>query len=113
VVSYLTVMNSSRNSRFDFKVGDKVAVGQKIIEGGKERIQNFEGLVIAISGRGEGKTFTVRKIGAGQVAIERIFPLSSPWILKISVKKEGRVRRAKLYYQREYFGKKAQGKFAK
>jgi len=105
-------MNSSKGTRFDFKIGDKVVVVQKIIENGKERVQNFEGLVIAISGRGENKMFTVRKIATGQVAVERIFPFTSPWILEVDVKKQGKVRRAKLYYVREFFGKRAQGKFA-
>jgi len=105
-------MNSSKNTKYNFKVGDKVVVSQKILEGGKERTQNFEGLVIAISGRGENKMFTVRKVSTGQIAVERIFPFTSPWILKVEVKKEGKVRRAKLYYVREFFGKRAQGKFA-
>lgn len=67
----------------------------------KERIQVFEGKVIGIRGRGENKTFTVRRIGVGGVEIERIFPLSSPWITKIEVKEKGDVRRAKLYYLRK------------
>jgi len=105
-------MNSSKDKKFNFKVGDKIVVSQKIVEGGKERTQDFEGLVLAISGRVENKMFTVRKVATGQVAVERIFPLSSPWILKVEVKKKGKVRRAKLYHVREFFGKRAQGKFA-
>lgn len=105
-------MNSSKGTRFDFKIGDKVVVVQKIIENGKERIQNFEGLVIAISGRKENKMFTVRKVATGQVAVERIFPFSSPWVLKVEVKRQGKARRAKLYHVREFFGKRAQGEFA-
>ncbi|HJZ05856.1 50S ribosomal protein L19 [Candidatus Amesbacteria bacterium RIFCSPHIGHO2_01_FULL_48_32] len=80
--------------------GDLVRVHLKIIEGEKERIQVFEGMVIAIRGRGENKSFTVRKLAAGNIGVERIFPIHSPWIAKVEVKKQGQVRRAKLYYLR-------------
>jgi len=85
-----------------FAVGDKIRVSQKIHEGGKQRTQLFEGLVIAIKNRGENKTFTVRKIGEARIGIERIFPLASPTIEKIVVIKKGfgGVNRAKLYYVR-------------
>lgn len=83
-------------------VGDIVRVHLRIKEGDKERIQIFEGLLIAIRGRGEeSKTFTVRKMSTANVGVERIFPVTSPWIAKIEVKKTGQVRRAKLYYVRE------------
>lgn len=87
----------------EFGVGDTVRVVQKITEGDKERLQAFEGMVIRIKGRDVNKSFTVRKIGAAQVGIERIYPLSSPSIEKIEVVKRGLrgVRRAKLYYTRE------------
>ena len=80
--------------------GDIVRVHQRILEEeGKERVQVFEGMVIKIRGRGGDKTFTVRKISSG-IGGERIFPVDSPWISKVEVKKKGNVRRAKLYYVR-------------
>ena len=91
----------------EIKPGQTVKVYQKIKEGGKERIQPFEGLVIAQKhGRGLDGTFTVRKIASG-VGVERIYPLHSPAIDKIEVLKTAKVRRAKLYYMRERFGKRA------
>ncbi len=74
----------------------------------RERIQVYEGIVIAIKGQGEGRSFTVRRIGAAGVGIERIFPLNSPWIKVVEVKKSGKVRRAKLYYLRKKMGKEAE-----
>lgn len=89
------------------KPGYTVAVHQKIKEGEKERVQIFEGLVIQIgSGHGADKTFTVRKVVEG-IGVEKIFPLYSPKIEKIQVKKEGKVRRARLYYMSNRFGKSA------
>jgi len=99
--------NQANFGETTFSVGDTVIVSQKIVEGGKTRIQNFEGIVIAIRGKGEEKTFTVRKIAVGGVGVERIWPLNSPWITKIKVKKKGKVRRAKLYYLRQKTTKKA------
>ena len=90
----------------DFKVGDTVRVHAKIIEGDKERIQVFEGVVISRANGGNRATFTVRKISYG-VGVERIFPLHSPRIDKITVVSRGRIRRAKLYYLRELSGKAA------
>jgi len=89
-----------------FSAGDTVLVHQRVIEGAKERIQIFKGVVIALKGRGSHASFTVRKISSG-VGVERTFPLNSPSIAKIEVEKEGRVRRAKLYYLRERTGKAA------
>jgi large subunit ribosomal protein L19 len=90
-----------------FRSGDTVNVGVKVIEGNKSRVQNFEGVVIAISsGGGMDKTFTVRKISNG-VGVERIFPINSPNVDSIKVLKKGKVRRAKLYYLRELKGKAA------
>ena len=94
----------------EFKSGDTISVGVKVIEGEKSRIQIFKGLVIAISaGSGMGKTFTVRKISNG-VGVERIFPLHSPNLDSIDVVKKGKVRRAKLYYLRNRQGKAAKVK---
>ena len=89
-----------------FKAGDTVTVAYKIIEGSKERIQLFRGVVIKISGHQEKKRFTVRKM-SGTVGVERIFPLESPNIESIEVNKVGKVRRAKLYYLRKLTGKAA------
>lgn len=90
----------------DFQPGDTIKVHSKIIEGDKQRIQVFEGVVISRKGGGSRETFTVRKISYG-VGVERIFPLHSPRIAKIEVVRKGRVRRAKLYYLRELKGKAA------
>jgi large subunit ribosomal protein L19 len=89
-----------------FKAGDTVTVAYRIIEGTKERIQEFRGDVIKIVGHEGKKRFTVRKI-SGNVGVERIFPLESPFIESITVNKHGKVRRAKLYYLRALTGKKA------
>lgn len=89
-----------------FKAGDNVTVNYKIIEGNKERIQSFRGDVIKKQGEGTTATFTVRKISDG-VGVERLFPFHSPNIDSIVLNKSGRVRRAKLYYQRERSGKSA------
>lgn len=91
----------------DFQVGDTVVVHYKIIEGKKTRIQPYEGIVISKRGEGMSKTFMVRKIGADGIGVERIFPLYSPNIEKIVVKKHGKVRRAKLYYLRGKVGRAA------
>jgi large subunit ribosomal protein L19 len=88
----------------DFCVGDQIDVHQRILEGQKERIQVFSGVVIARRGDGLRATFTVRRIVQGE-GVERIFPLHSPKIAKIDVKRTGRVRRAKLYYLRDRVGK--------
>jgi len=89
-----------------FKAGDNVTVNYKIIEGAKERIQSFKGDVIKIQGTGSTISFTVRKISDG-VGVERLFPIYSPNVESVIVNKAGRVRRAKLYYQRERSGKSA------
>ncbi len=88
----------------DFKTGDTINVHVRVVEGDKERIQQFQGVVIARRGAGINTTITVRKISDG-VGVERIFPLHSPRIAKIEKIKEGRVRRAKLYYLRELAAK--------
>jgi large subunit ribosomal protein L19 len=89
-----------------FKAGDNVTVNYRIIEGNKERIQSFKGDVIKLQGTGATASFTVRKISDG-VGVERLFPFFSPNIESIELNKAGRVRRAKLYYQRERSGKSA------
>jgi large subunit ribosomal protein L19 len=91
----------------DFRAGDTVRVAVRIKEGNKERVQNYEGVCIAIRGEGTGKTFNVRKIGANNVGVERIFPLYSESIEGIEVVRRGRVRRAKLFYLRNLRGKAA------
>ena len=92
-----------------FNVGDTVKVGYKIIEGGKERVQNFEGVVIAKRNGGVAETFTVRHISYG-VGVEKTYPLHSPKIAYITVVRKGKVRRAKLYYLRGLTGKAAKVK---
>ena len=89
-----------------FRPGDTVKVHFKIVEGGKERIQIYEGLVIAIKNSRAGRTFTVRKNSYG-VGVERVFPIHSPRIARIEVSRSGKVRRAKLYYIRHKIGKAA------
>lgn len=81
-------------------VGDLVKLHLKIKEGDKERIQVFEGMIISIRGAGENQTFTVRKIAAGNIGVERIFPSLFPNLVKVEIKKLGKVRRSKLYYVR-------------
>ncbi len=90
----------------EFRPGDTLRVSVKIVEGDKERVQDFEGVCIRIKGNGLKETFTVRRVSYG-VGIERIFPMHSPRIEKIEVVRRGKVRRAKLYYLRDLKGKKA------
>ena len=89
----------------EIKPGDLVKVYTKIIEGDKERLAPFQGVVIKVKGSDIGKTFTVRKVSAG-VGIERIFPVHSPMIVRVEVKKKGKVRRAKLTYLRQRKGRR-------
>ena len=89
-----------------FRPGDTISIGVKVVEGGKTRIQNFEGIVIALSGSKMNRTFTIRKISNG-IGVERIFPLNSPNFESLKVTKKGKVRRAKLYYLRNLKGKAA------
>ena len=91
----------------EFRAGDTVKVAVRIKEGSKTRVQNYEGLCIAIRGQGTGRTFMVRKMGANSVGVERIFPLYSDSIESIEVLRKGRIRRAKLFYLRELKGKAA------
>jgi len=95
-----------RNDLPEFRVGDTLRLRVKVIEGEKERIQPFEGVVIRINGGGNRRTFTVRKVSYG-IGVERIFPLNSPRIESIRVLRRGKVRRARLYYLRSRSGKRA------
>lgn len=90
----------------NFNPGDTIAVSYKIKEGNKERIQIFKGVVIQIKGHGANKRFTVRKI-SNNVGVERIFPFNSPFIEKVELLRQGKVRRTRLYYLRGLTGKKA------
>jgi len=90
----------------EFNSGDTITVSYRIKEGNKERIQQYRGVVIRISGHGSKKRFTVRKISEN-VGVERIFPIESPFIESIAINKHGKVRRTKLYYLRNLTGKKA------
>ena len=94
------------NTLSEFKAGDTITVHYKIVEGNKERIQQFQGVVIQRKGAGSTATFTVRKI-SNNIGVERIFPVASPFIDKIDVNKHGVVRRARIFYLRELRGKSA------
>ena len=100
------VEKEQQKSLMKFSVGDSVNVHTRVVEGDKERIQIFNGIVIGRKGRGLNETFTVRRISYGE-GVERVFPLHSPRIAKIEVEKQGRVRRAKLNYLRTRKGKEA------
>ena len=101
-----TTADQQRTDYPVFNTGDRVKVHVRVIEGNKERIQPFEGDVISLRGDGNNKTFTVRKISSG-VGVERIFPYNSPKIAQIDMIRQGKVRRAKLYYLRKLSGKAA------
>lgn len=106
-----TILNIGiqERSNFDkFEVGNRISVSQKIKEGEKERLQIFEGDVIAIHNKGIATTFTVRRIGANAISIERIFPYYSPLVESVKFVRTGQVRRAKLYYLRDRIGKAAE-----
>lgn len=100
----LAEQSSLREQTLDFEIGDTVNVHTRILEGNKERIQVFTGVVIARRGSGTRETFTVRRIVAGE-GVERTFPVNTPKIAKLEVVRHGRVRRAKLFYLRERTGK--------
>ena len=105
-VAFVHEQLTNKKSLPKFKAGDNITVNYRIIEGNKERIQSFRGDVIKLQGEGATATFTVRKISDG-IGVERLFPFFSPNIESVVVNKSGRVRRAKLYYQRERSGKSA------
>ena len=108
MTNIIAEIEKSRMTRVvpDFKPGDTVVVNVKVVEGDRERLQAYEGVVIAISNRGFNSSFTVRKISHGE-GVERTFQTHSPSIAEISVKRRGNVRRAKLYYLRDLSGKAA------
>jgi len=87
--------------------GDTIRISQEIVEGDKKRVQIFEGIIIAIKNRGTGKSITVRKIGTNGIGIEKIFPIALPSIKTVELKRQGQVRRGKLYYLRDRVGKAA------
>ncbi|NCN09183.1 MAG: 50S ribosomal protein L19 [Leptospira sp.] len=99
-------LESEQKNEINFEIGDTVKVYYRIVESGKERIQAYEGVVISISNKGYSKTFTVRRISY-DVGVERIFPVHSPKIARIELIRKGKVRRAKLFYLRDKFGKEA------
>ncbi len=110
----MNILDKIRNEqvkaeRHEFNVGDTIRIHVKIVEGDTERIQQFQGTVIARHGKGIEETFTVRRVQAGQ-GVERVFPINSPRIDKIEVVRRGDVRRAKLYYLRDKVGKAARVK---
>ena len=94
------------NNHPKFGAGDTITVSYKIKEGNKERIQKFRGVVIQVRGRGNTRTFTIRKM-SGNIGVERIFPISSPFIDNIELNKRGSVRRKRIFYLRNLTGKKA------
>lgn len=100
----LAEQSSLRDKPLKFEIGDTIEVHTRILEGDKERIQIFSGVVIATRGSGTRETFTVRRIVAGE-GVERTFPVNSPKIASVEVKRHGRVRRAKLFYLRDRTGK--------
>lgn len=101
-------MISAKFNDTEFNIGDTIRVSTTVVEGNKTRVQVFEGILIALSGRGENKMMTVRHIGPGGIGVERKWPLDARSIVKIEVKKKaGKVRRSKLYYLRELTGKRA------
>lgn len=105
-ISFVHEQTNKGNELPAFRAGDTVIVDYKIVEGDKSRIQAFRGDVIQIKGEGQTRTFTVRKMSNG-VGVERIFPLSSPNVDKVTIVKHGKVRRSRLFYLRDRVGKKA------
>lgn len=105
-INFVHEQMSEKKDFPEFRPGDNVVVSYRIVEGDKQRIQDFRGDVIQIKGHGATRTFTVRKVSNG-IGVERIFPITSPNITEIKVLKRGKVRRAKLYYLRDLVGKKA------
>lgn len=95
-------MISAKYNETDIHIGDTVRVHSKVVEGEKTRTQVFEGVLMRIKGRGENKTFTIRRVGSGGIGVERIWPLNSNSLVKIEVKKKAAgIRRSKLYYLRD------------
>ena len=105
----IIAQDSMKSDVPEFSIGDTIRIGVNIREGDKERVQNFEGTVIAKKGSGVAETFTVRRVSYG-VGVERVFPLHSPNVKEITIVRKGKVRRAKLYYLRDRVGKAAKVK---
>lgn len=105
----LIAVDSQKKELPEFNIGDTIRIGVNIREGEKERVQHFEGTVIARKGSGVSETFTVRRVSYG-VGVERVFPIHSPNVKDVTVVRKGRVRRAKLYYLRDRIGKAAKVK---
>ncbi|WP_421753818.1 50S ribosomal protein L19 [Croceimicrobium sp.] len=106
LVQYVQDQYTTKNEFPEFAAGDTITVYYKITEGNKERIQFFRGVVLQRRGNGTTETFTIRKM-SGNVGVERIFPLNMPALDKIEINKRGKVRRARIFYQRERTGKAA------
>lgn len=105
---YNSPMISAKVGEINLHIGDTVRVSSKVVEGTRERVQVFEGILIRLKGRGENTTLTVRRIGPGGVGVERIWPLNSNSVVKIEVKRKAdHVRRSKLYYLRNLTGRAA------
>lgn len=104
IIKRIEAQLGMKNEKFNFRTGDTLKVYTKVVEGDSERIQVFDGVLIARRGSGISESFTVRKISYG-VGVERVFPIRSPRIDKIELVKTGKVRRAKIYYLRELSGK--------
>ncbi|MBR0535116.1 MAG: 50S ribosomal protein L19 [Clostridia bacterium] len=100
----LIAQDSLKAEKPSFEIGDTIRIGVKIREGERERIQEFEGTVIAKNGSGISETFTVRRVSYG-VGVERVFPIHSPNVADVKIVRRGKVRRAKLYYLRDRVGK--------
>lgn len=100
-------MNSAQILGTKISIGDLIDVHHKIKEEDKEKVQIYRGIVISIKGKATGKSFTVRRIGAGSIGVERIWPVLSPSLVKIEVKQKGQLKRAKLYYLRYRHGREA------
>jgi len=105
-LNYIETNFTKKTEMPDFKAGDTITINYKIKEGNKERVQQFQGVVLQRRGKGTTETFTVRKISGG-IGVERIFPIFSPFIDKISINKRGVVRRSRIFYLRGLTGKKA------
>lgn len=99
-------VNENKTAHPEFGAGDTISVHYRITEGNKERIQVFRGVVIQVKGTGVTKTFTIRKM-SGNIGVERIIPINSPFIKQIDINKRGKVRRARIYYFKKLTGKKA------
>lgn len=106
LVQYVNETLSAKKDIPSFIAGDTITVSYKIREGNKERIQQFQGVVLQRKGTGETETFTIRKM-SNSIGVERIIPISSPFLEKIEINKRGKVRRARIFYLRDLTGKKA------